>query len=169
MNQIFSIIISIICGLFGSLGGSGLKQFRTLGISFFLATVGLFYNIYNIIILLWIPIFYIGYGVPSESNKGSVLGRFWYSFWKNNKKLADIFTKLTISLIFSFVLLLIGIIKGSLLVLLLTIHINIISQIVFGGLIESLGSIKIFGKEVNIIEIFRYGLLGLAGIIQIMN
>jgi hypothetical protein len=170
MNILLIITIGLISGILGTLGGSGLKQLRIFVIPTLLTVIGLlFKNFWSLLILAWMGIFSIGYGVPDVDDEGSVLGKFWYNFWKGNRKLADIFTKLTLGIIFSFVLFFIGLFSKHLLTLLLSIPLAIISQVVFGGFIESLGSFKIFGKEVNVIEFFRYGVLGIAGCIQIIG
>jgi len=164
----FTAIIGAILGAFGGAEKSS-KLFRRIGIPILLLLVGiLFKNYAAMLVALYIPIFYVGYGIPDSGDSGSFLGKLWYKLFKKNHFLADIFTKATIGMLFSIVLIIIGILKHNSSFLLITIPITILSHVVFGGLIQGLGKIKIFNKELLGVDLLRYFSLTLAAAIQLI-
>lgn len=170
-KSVIALIVAIIGSLFGALSGAdnSSKIFRRFLIALMLLIIGvLFKNYASILIALYIPIFHIGYGIPCHNDAGSLLGRFFYNLFKKDELLADIFTKLTITILFSLVLTLIAILNSNLMLLCITIPITIASHVIFGAFVQSLGMTKMFNRSLNNVEIARYFLLTLAAIIQII-
>jgi hypothetical protein len=164
----FTAIIGALLGAFGGAEKSS-KLFRRIGIPLLLLLIGiLFKNYAAVLIALYIPIFYIGYGIPDATDSGSNLGRFWYKIFKGNHFLTDIFVKATIGFLFSVILTIIAILKHNVQLLLITIPITILSHVVFGGIIQGFGEIKLFGKKLNGLELARYLCLTLAAVVQLI-
>lgn len=167
-SVVFSAIIGAILGALGGAEKSS-KAFRRIGIALLLLLVGiLFRNYAAILIALYIPIFYVGYGIPDPPDEGSILGRFWYKIFKKNNLLANIFTKATIGVFFSIILTIIAILRHNVQLLFITVPITILSHVVFGALIQGLGMIKLFGKKLSGLELARYFFLTLAAAIQLI-
>lgn len=170
-KSIVTFFTAIIGAISGALGGAekASKLFRRIGIPILLLLIGvLFKNYAAILISLYIPIFYVGYGIPDVNDPGSFLGRFWFKIFKKNHFLADIFTKATIGTFFSIILSVIGILRHSSFLLLITIPMTILSYVIFGGLIQGLGEIKIFNKKLLGVDLLRYFFLTLAAAIQLI-
>lgn len=171
-KKVTSLIVSIFSGLFGSWGGAEgtSKGWRRFGVSGLLATVGGFYkkSFKPTIISFWSVIMSMGYGIPDATDEGSTLGRFWFKIFKGNRKFTDLGVKFTLGSLFSVVLVGLGFLQNNLGTLKITVPIAIGSHVVFGGFIEKMGEFSLFGKKLTFIEFFRYGFLGLAGIIQIL-
>lgn len=162
---------AVIGAILGALGGAekSSKLFRRIGIPILLLLVGILFKNYAAILLsLYIPIFYIGYGIPDASDSGSSLGRFWYKVFKKNHFLSDIFTKATIGFLFSIILTIIAILQSNARLLFITISITIFSHVVFGGLIQGLGEIKLFKRKLLGVDLLRYFFLTLAVTIQLI-
>lgn len=162
-------IITIIAGLLGALGGAekSSKLFRRLGIPILIFISALLLKKYaEFLIFFYIPIFYLGYGIPDNTDKGSILGRFFFKLF-NNTLLADIFTKLIITVLFSFILISIAIFNHKINLLYITIPITIASHVIFGAFIQNICMIKFFNRDLNVVEILRYFLLTLAALIQL--
>lgn len=172
LKKTSSVIFTAIIGaVLGALGGAekSSKLFRRIGIPILLLLLGiLFKNYATILIALYISIFYVGYGIPDTIDAGSFFGRFWYKIFKKNGFLADIFTKATIGVLFSVVLTIIAILRHNIQLLFITVPITILSQVVFGALIQGLGMIKLFSKKLNGVELARYFFLTLAAAIQLI-
>jgi len=171
MKKIITFIGSIFGGLFGAWGGSSKtsKGWRRYGIPGLINVIGLSYKkLKSFIIWAWSGIMSIGYGIPSKGDSGSSLGRFWFNLFKGNRKLADVGTKFTLGFMFAIVLAIVGIFKGNLDLLKITVPLAIGSHVIFGGIINKMGIFKLFGKELTWIEMLRYLTLTLAGIIQIL-
>lgn len=170
-KSIILFFTAIIGAILGALGGAekSSKLFRRICIPILLLLVGiLFKNYIAILIALYIPIFYLGYGIPCKGDSGSALGRFWYRIFKKSNFLADISVKATIGFLFSMVLTIIAILKHNTQFLLVTIPITILSHVVFGALTQNLNMIKLFGKKLNGVELARYFFLTLASAIQLI-
>lgn len=172
MNKIKKLIafLAVIIGaFFGALGGAAKKQFRRFGIPGIIFITGLLNNNYlSFLIWFWAPILCMGYGVPDEHDKGSDLGRFWYKIFKSNRLLTNIFTKATLGFMFSLVLMIISFIGKNWHVLKISIPLVMLSHIIFGGLWQTPGNIKIGEKQLSVNELLRYGFLTAGGIAQII-
>jgi len=163
---IFSLIAGILGGLSGADNSS--KFFRRIALPLSLYIIGLIYqNYYSVFILAWCGILYIGYGVPDETDKGSVLGRFFYKICKRNQWWTNFMVKLCLGILFSLVLIPIAIFNKSINLLWITAPLAVLSQVLFGSLIKGLGEITLFKRKILIIEIARYATLFLAGAIQL--
>lgn len=170
-KSIIAFFTAITGAILGALGGAekSSKLFRRIGIPILLLLMGvLFKNYAAILIALYIPIFYVGYGIPDANDSGSFLGRFWYKIFSKNSFLADIFTKATIGILFSIILVIIAILQHNAKLLFITVPITILSHVVFGGLIQGLGEIKLFKKKLLGVDLLRYFFLTLAAAIQLI-
>jgi hypothetical protein len=88
---------SIIGGILGALGGTdnSSKIFRRFSLPLFLSGTA-WQHLHHwcaFSILGMIPILHIGYGIPDQTDKGSLLGRFFMRLFHNNILLANIFTR----------------------------------------------------------------------------
>jgi len=145
-NLIFG---GIIGGILGALGGTdnSSKIFRRISLPLFLAGTAWnhLHHWYIFSILLLIPIFSIGYGIPSKDDKGSWLGRSFYALFGHNMPLANIFTRGTIGCLISLVLAPIALLKGDLVVYLIGCLVIIV---VFATLSwKDLGGFEFQGKR----------------------
>ena len=93
-------IPGVICAFLWSLGGSGPKGFRRLGVPGVLG-ISLFF-VDPMLVLVAIPLWgvlLIGYGMPDPPDKGSLLGRMYTRFLP--KKAANWATRLTVFVLFN--------------------------------------------------------------------
>lgn len=168
---ILALIISALAGLLGALGGAAKssKTYRRFLIPVILLILGLCLKNYSsALILLWIGVLSLGYGIPDETDKGSALGRFWHKICIKNHFWTNFCVKLTLGILFSLILFIIALIRKPLCVFFISAPIAIASQVVFGALIKGLGEFNFFGKKIIGIELARYATLALAGAIQLI-
>ncbi len=164
---VFSLIAGILGGLSGADNSS--KIFRRLILPLLLYIIGLIYqNYYSVFILAWCGILSLGYGVPDATDEGSALGRFFYRICKKNQWWTNFAVKICLGIFFSSALIPIAILSKSTHLLLITIPLSILSQVLFGSLINGLGELNLFKRKILIIEIARYATLFLAGAIQLI-
>lgn len=171
LKNIIVAITSIIAGILGGLSGAdrSSKFFRRIALPLLLYILGLIYhNYYSIIILAWFFILSLGYGVPGETDEGSVLGRLFYKICKKNAWWTNFFVKLSLGVLFSLVLVTIAISTKKYALLFVSAPLAILSQVIFGSIIGGLGCIILFKRKILIIEIARYATLFLAGAIQLI-
>ncbi len=168
----FIIVLStLIAGFLGGLSGAdnSSKFYRRIALPLLLYIVGLIYqNYYSVFILAWCGVLSLGYGVPDATDEGSVLGRFFYKICKKNQWWTNFAVKLCLGIFFSLALIPIAILSKSTPLLFITIPLAILSQVIFGSLINGLGEITLFKRKILIIEIARYATLFLAGAIQLI-
>jgi len=93
----WAVLLAFITSLLWALTGAGYsKLLRRVGVPLaaclFVALVRQYYPIFVSLPLAMIPLS-LGYGIPSQNDAGSPLGRFWYSL---NPANADVFTRATI-------------------------------------------------------------------------
>lgn len=167
-EELKSIIINspigFIGGLLGALGGQGLKWIRRFGIPILLTILAYskLYNLWTLTILSMIFPFYLGYGIPDFNDKGSFLSRFWF---KINYQYVNILTRGTIGMLIILSLLSIPIIKHNWIVYIGS-SLGIVSTLALLSW-RGFGIIKMFEKELLIVDILTYGLLTLLGYIII--
>ena len=99
----------------------------------------------------------IGYGIPDASDRGSVLGRFWFGFYKGNLQKSGIAVRGTLGLLEASACLAVPWITGHWAAWIIAAEALIINNILFGELIKGEGKIKIFGKDLLWQEIYIHG------------
>lgn len=110
----FSFVILAMGTYAGSKGTP--KEYRRIGIPvvFFIGSLFSYgFNYWNLTILLQTLSFRLGHGVPSKTDKGSVLGRFFFKIFKGNLFLTNVFTRGILAFVNCLFLISKPIIKGS--------------------------------------------------------
>ncbi len=74
----------------------------------------------------------------------------------------------TIGFLYAVVLAIIGLLRGNLGILIITAPLAILSHVIFGGVWNAPGEIKVLGKKLTWNELLRFGTLTCAGVIQIL-
>jgi len=166
-------IIALITGLLGSFGGAEqtIKNWRRIGIPVIFTIIALVFIQHWLVlsILAMIGVFCIGYGLPEEDprwglDEGSVIGRFWYYFFKKKTKhyelWANLLTRGVIGAVLGLSLVSIPIITKKWLIYAI---ITIVNISIYSGLSWRyfLANLNIKGKELLITDVITYGLLGL--------
>jgi len=151
-------LLPLIGSYLGALGGQGFKQWRRVVLPAILATLG-YLNIGWWGLLLgtfggWAS---IGYGVPSSTDSGSTLGRFWYKIFKGNHKLTDIFTRGTVGLLMCLSGLVLPIFKNNWLIYFIGCFLILLGQTVFSY--RGWGEIKVGNKKLLVSDLINYGLI----------
>jgi hypothetical protein len=156
---------AILGGLAGAISGSenSVKIWRRVWIPFMISGVAWAqYNDIRIFLLMSLAgVMSQGYGIPSiyPPDEGSALGRFWFKLYKNNEKLANIFTRLTIAVSYCIPLLSIvwinhrleQYVKNSLWFILGYMIINVFENVQ--------GHFVMFNRKLNKAEFFTYFML----------
>lgn len=98
-----AILPGIVCAFLWAIGGNGKKAVRRVGVPIALAVSLSFTSLWLLLLVLplW-GVVSIGYGMPDETDKGSMLGRF-YSRWLS-KKAANWATRFTVFALFNVVM-----------------------------------------------------------------
>lgn len=173
IKKILSLLFfGTIGGLLGSLGGTDgvSKGVRRIGIPAILTIFAIFalHNFWCISIMFMSFALSLGYGIPSISDSGSRLGRFWESIFhyhvllktKEDRKLmilTNIFTRGTIGCLICLSMLCVPLTKGnSLLYGIFTVIIVITWSFISW---RSLGTFKFRGKELLWSEFIIYSIL----------
>ena len=118
-----------------------------------------------------------GYGIPSYENigsdeppiqtdKGSILGRFYYKLFKGNHKLADIATRGTIGKLIALSLISIPIINHNWLVYGICGEAIVLTNALISW--RNFGTYKLGGKELSVVETITWGLITLFAILIII-
>lgn len=109
--------IAFLISFFGAIAGSegASKDWRRLGIPLVLLPCAIYstMSIWSLFILVQHFIFRLGHGIPDKTDKGSFLGRTFYSLFKGNEFWANIFTRGTIALLLSLTFIFIPVLKGD--------------------------------------------------------
>lgn len=153
---------SIISGILGALGGAenSSKLFRRVFLPLFLAGIAWeqLHHVYVFSILLMIPIFSIGYGIPDENDEGSLLGRFFMRLFKQNSTLANVFTRGTIGCLIASTLSPLEIIKHEYIAFLIGFY---LIKSVFALLSwQDLGYFEFQGRKLIYNEFIPYAVVG---------
>ena len=171
-KKVTVFICGIASGVLGSFGGGAntSKGWRRLGIPVFLLGAALAFtkNIWSILIMGWGAVMSIGYGqVSPDDPVPSRLGKFWYGVFKKNLFLADLFTRTTIGILYAVVLAIIAFFKGNWDILVFTAPACIVINIL-AVFLHKAGMFKFLGKWLLWEETLVFGLLGIAGICQLI-
>ena len=118
LKKIFKTLwFSCIGGLLGAFGGADRtsKAWRRIGIPLSITLFALFLlrNLWVLSIFSMIGALSIGYGIPSLTDEGSIIGRFFYFISNKNAILANIFTRTIVGVAICLSVLSIPIIKGN--------------------------------------------------------
>jgi hypothetical protein len=167
--NIYGSILPILGGLLGAIGGAGNKGARRILIP--LLITGLAFleteSILVITICSMIGALSLGYGIPDSTDKGSALGRFFYSIFNQNHLLANIFTRGIIGVLIALSLISTPIIKKNWLVYILcSLGICIVNALISW---KGFGTYYLFGKELSWVETITWGLITLFGVLIIKN
>ena len=170
-KKIIAVITTFFGGLLGAWGGAEgtSKGWRRYGIPGLLSIISIGTKKFKTLIIgAWSGIASIGYGIPDSTDEGSTLGKFWYKIFKGNHKATDVAVKGTIGFMYALVLAIIGFFRGNLGILIITAPLAILSHVIFGGVWNAPGEIKVLGKKLTWNELLRFGTLTCAGVIQIL-
>lgn len=160
-----------ILGILGAYGGQENKWVRRIIIPLVFTICALveLRSLWCLFILTQIGFLSIGYGIPSNDDDGSALGRFLYKIWKGNATLTNIFTRGVVGLGIALSFLVAPVLKGNWLIYLLaSIGIILVWAIIswrgFGDF-----KVKLFGKELECLKVdfVVYSLTGLLGLLII--
>jgi hypothetical protein len=168
-NKIGLLTIPIIGGWAGAFGGAdkSSKAWRRILIPGLLTSFA-FSNTESILVITIMSMsgaLSMGYGIPGLGDEGSSLGRFYYNLFKQNHKLADLFTRGTIGLLIVLSLISMPIIKHNWLIY----GLGSLGIILINALISwrNFGSYILFKKELSWVETINWGLITLLGTIII--
>jgi len=101
-----SIVVAIVCGLLWAFGGAeGVSKFvRKIGVGLAISLIGYVVS-WNWLAFLVLPLMLFGtaqgYGIPDGTDEGSNIGRFWYKTVCENEFLANVFTRITVGILYS--------------------------------------------------------------------
>jgi hypothetical protein len=158
-------VLGIIGGLLGAFGGAGgmggySKSLRRIGIASLITIVALivsrFHSWWYLGLMSLAGILSIGYGIPDFSDKGSVLGRFWYKIFKNSHFWANIFTRLTLAIALCVPALLIAWTTGSWEAYNRAVGAITANYMLWATIIPREGSITLFGRKLLVEEFLIY-------------
>lgn len=164
------ILLALFGAYLGALGGTDNSSclFRRIGITIMLTILALtkFHNIYAILLMLLSFPLSIGYGIPDLTDEGSVLGRFWMGIFQNEER-ANIATRITIGLLMCLIAVVIPIINGNWLPYIIgSLMICMVTGFISW---QNFGEIRLFGKDVSVVELITYFIItwAIAGMILI--
>jgi hypothetical protein len=169
INKSGLFILPLVGGWLGAFGGADgtSKAWRRILIPGLLTSYA-FSNtssVFVITIMSMAGALSIGYGIPSETDSGSTLGRFFYKLFKNNHLLADLATRGTIGKLIALSLVSIPIIKGNWITYLLgSLGIVLINSLISW---RNFGEYTLFEKKLSWVETITWGLITLCGVIII--
>lgn len=169
INKIGLFTIPLIGGWAGAFGGADKtsKGWRRILIPGLLTSYAYSNteSIFVVTIMSMVGALSLGYGIPGEGDSGSSLGRFYYNLFKQNHKLADLFTRGTIGLLIALSLISIPIIKHNWLMY----GLGSLGIILINALISwrNFDSYILFKKELSWVETINWGYITLLGTIII--
>lgn len=171
LKYFISSFIGMITGFYGAWGGASHTSKawrRTLipAVIMLYATISGYFeygllSLWHITIMSMNGALSFGYGIPSANDSGSTLGKFYYNLFNSNHLMADLFTRGTVGLMVSLSLISLPIIKGNWLmygigsICIIAVYSNISWR--------DFGSIKVFKKNLLIVDIITYSTVGLVG------
>jgi hypothetical protein len=169
INKIGLFTIPLMGGWAGAFGGADKtsKSWRRILIPGLLTSYA-YSNTESVLVITIMSMSFalsIGYGIPGIGDNGSALGKFYYTLFKQNHSLADMFTRGTIGLIIGLSLVSIPIIKHNWLIY----GLGSLGIILINALISwrNFGSYILFKKELSWVETINWGLITLLGTIII--
>ena len=160
-KQFYQGLIITFCGLLGALGGVVNKDYRRFALPLILTLYVIFkLPDWKVLSMLFMMLaFSIGYGIPDSSDSGSVLGRFCMNIFNNNTILSNLACRGIVAIIIILSCLSIPIIKHNWIPygVYSIIFICLFAYISF----QSWGIIPFRGKELNVVDLIVYGLIGI--------
>ena len=180
-TNIYGVILPLICAILGAMGGSadGDKFYRRILIPVLLAGFAFGYteSIFTLTILSMIGCFYIGYGLPDSTDKGSALARFWAKIINYDRFSAydvdvnslylNMLTRGTIGLLISLSLISIPIIKHNWEQYCICSLVIILTELLISW--QDYGTYHLFNKELSWTETLTYGLISFNAILIIIK
>jgi hypothetical protein len=154
----FISIIASLGALLRGFSGNGAipKEISRYGIPVVIAACAFnkLQNLWVITILGMIGIFSMGYGLPSPTDKGSALGKFFYKLCKQKEVLANLLTRGWLGVLKSLVVISVPVLKHNWITYAITTFVCVLVNVLFGGgTIIKVGTFKLFGKQLNWEEI----------------
>ena len=152
-------LLPLIGAYLGALGGQGVKEWRRVVLPIIFSIIGALslWSYWGILLGtfgIWVA---IGYGIPSGTDSGSTLGRFWYNLLNQNHHLADIFTRGTIGFGMCLTGLVCPILKQNWIMYALGCLLIMVGQTVFSY--RGWGEVNIFGNNLLVSDLINYGLI----------
>ena len=169
INKSGLFILPLVGGWLGAFGGADgtSKAWRRILIPGLLTSYA-FSNTSSVFVITIMSMSFvlsIGYGIPSETNSGSTLGRFYYKLFKGNHLLADLATRGTIGKLIALSLVSIPIIKGNWITYLLgSLGIVLINSLISW---RNLKSFTLFSKTLSVSETLTWTLITLFSVLII--
>ena len=166
MNILLALVIAVVYGVLGGIWGAEggashtSKLFRRLLIPLWLMLTALLvtHNFWVVTIMSMMGALSLGYGIPSETDKGSALGRFALRIANNNHQLADEIARGIIGAIIALSLISVAIIKGNWLpYILCSIGICLVNGRISWR--STWGQITFYGKQLNRVDLVTWGLI----------
>jgi hypothetical protein len=162
MQKLFNklkFLLPFMGAIFGAIGGQGIKYVRRVVLPIILSIFGCiildsYYGVFLGTFTIWVS---MGYGIPDATDRGSVLGRFWFNIFKNNKLFANIFTRGTIGIGMCLTGIIGPILAGNWNGYLYGCLFILVGQMVFSY--RDFGVIHIKTKELLISDLLNYGLI----------
>jgi hypothetical protein len=158
-------------GLCGAVGGADNSSKSIRRILLPLTYSGYMYqqteNIMSFLLMFFSLAFSMGYGIPDETDKGSVLGRFWYKITNKNHSLSDIFTRGTIGITEIIILTTIPLLYKNWIPYIVSSAIILLANICVSW--RNLGCVTMFNRKLLWSEIMLYGFISLAISITIVT
>lgn len=149
---IIIIITAIISGFLSAMAGSDkfpkyLRRYVMPGLIFLSCFINTF-NFWCICLIFMAVSLSMGHGIPSSTDKGSTIGRFWAKII-NNSNYQDILTRITLSLVLSLSLIFVPIITNNWVLFFISSFLISLNMVVFGGdaIINKEGTTFIFGDD----------------------
>lgn len=170
LKKFFASIIGSISGLLGAIGGAGKKEMRRWGIPLTIASISFAIEHHWTAFLAFALVgsMSIGYGIPDGSDKGSVLGRFWYRICRQHHLSADILIRTTIGLVYALILALIALFRGNWAIYAWTGPIIVLVLGITPFTWNKLGTYKFRGMSLLWGETVIYAMVGLTAIVQLI-
>lgn len=151
-------ILGAVGAWLGALGGQGDKELRRYVLSLVLVVVGYFHIGWWALVLgafsIWAS---IGYGVPSPTDGGSTLGKFWYKVTEGNHRLTDILTRGTVGLGMCLTGAIVPAITQEWIFYFIGCILIMVGQTVLSY--RDFGTMEIFGDKVLKSDVYNYGLI----------
>ena len=161
-------LILILTGLLGCWAGAEhtTKGWRRVGIPIVLSITAYFYmGFFGLLYLLLFAPLCLGYGrFDPTDDKPSTIGLFAYKLLPTKPMLQDVLIRFTVSLLVWASLLGVAIVRGTWLMYGVLGAVYVITNILFGALIEKEGMFKLFGKDLLWEEAIIYACLGATSI-----
>jgi len=162
MELILALFVGILCGFLGTFSGGGLPKFlRRFMVPILTAIAAILVtgNFWLLFLLLRIPVFHLGYGIPDAYNidQGSGLGRFWLKYFEGKLLPATIAVRASIALAETLACCVLLFTNVSLWFIFLSL-LFVAVHVIFGAIVEREGSFTLFGRKFLWEEFYIYGI-----------